>query len=345
LTGSKKKLDECLSVDERRALVEKSGGVGVSLRRQVDILSLSRRALYYQPIVPADEAELCQHINSIYAQHPFYGVRRIAVTLKQAGMVVNHKRVQRLMQRMGLQGIRPKPNLSRRRHDEQVYPYLLDGVKASYPNHIWGIDITYIPQPSGWLYLAAVIDWYSRYVISWSLEQSLAQPLVTSAVVQALKVARPTIFNSDQGGHFTSPQYLSLLQEQGVQISMDGKRRAIDNVLTERLWRSIKYEEVYLNEYRSPAEVRRRVGEYVQFYNEQRPHQSLGYRTPASVYWAKDNGDGNELTATNNQKGDAILKTASLWSQQWGTPQIKGQADLAIEVMKRGLQMEQRTSL
>jgi putative transposase len=128
-----------LSASERRELVEKSGGVGLSLRRQVDILSLSRRALYYQPIVPADEAELCQHINNIYRQHPFYGVRRIAVTLKQSGVLVNHKRVQRLMVKLGLQGIRPKPNLSRRRHDEQVYPYLLSGVEASYPNHIWGI--------------------------------------------------------------------------------------------------------------------------------------------------------------------------------------------------------------
>jgi putative transposase len=311
-----------LSVDERRALVEKSGGVGLSLRRQADILSLSRRALYYQPIVPADEAELCQHINNIYTQHPYYGVRRISVTLKQAGMVVNHKRVQRLMVKLGLEGIRPKPNLSQRRHDEQVYPYLLAGVEASYPNHIWGIDITYIPQPSGWLYLAAVIDWYSRYVVSWCLEQSLAQPLVTSVVTNALLVARPTIFNSDQGSHFTSPQYLSLLQAAGVQISMDGKRRAIDNVFSERLWRSIKYEEVYLNEYRNPAEVRRRVGEYVQFYNEQRPHQSLAYRTPASVYWSNANPGANEPTATNKQKGaDAILKTASLWSQQWGTPQ------------------------
>lgn len=147
-----------MSTSERRELVEKSGGAALSLRRQVDILSLSRRALYYQPKVPADEAELCQHWGSIYSQHPYYGVRRISVTLKQAGVLVNHKRVQRLMVKMGLEGIRPKPNLSRRRHDEQVYPYLLSGVEASYPNHIWGIDITYIPQPSGWLYLAAVID-------------------------------------------------------------------------------------------------------------------------------------------------------------------------------------------
>lgn len=288
-----------MSVDERRALVEKSGGVGLSLRQQTDILSLSRSVLYYQAKVPDDEAALCQHINHLYAQHPFYGVRRITVTLQQQGIVVNHKRVQRLMSEMGLQGIRPKPNLSRRRLDEQVYPYLLRGVKARYPNHIWGIDITYIPQPHGWLYLAAVIDWYSRYVISWCLEQSLAQPLVTSAVENALKVARPTIFNSDQGGHFTSPQYLGLLKAQGVQISMDGKGRAIDNVFTERLWRSIKYEEVYLNEYRNPAEVRRQVGEYVKFYNEQRPHQSLAYRTPASVYWSNDNPEVNEPTATN----------------------------------------------
>lgn len=317
----KKKLAACLSIDERRALVERSGGVGLSLRQQAEVLSLSRNALYYQAKVADDEAALCQYINNIYAQHPFYGVRRISVTLNKRGVVVNHKRVQRLMGELRLQGILPQPNLSRRRHDEQVYPYLLSGVEASYPNHIWGIDITYIPQATGWLYLAAVIDWYSRYVISWQLEQSLAQPLVTSTVASALQVARPTIFNSDQGSHFTSPQYLAQLQALGIQISMDGKGRAIDNVFTERLWRSIKYEEVYLNEYRSPAEVRRRVGEYVKFYIEQRPHQSLAYRTPASVYWSNGSPDVNEPTATNKQKAaDAILKTASLWSDDRGTP-------------------------
>ncbi|OPX83613.1 MAG: Integrase core domain protein [Pelotomaculum sp. PtaB.Bin104] len=162
----------------------------------------------------------------------------------------------------------------------RIYPYLLRGLTISYPNHVWGIDVTYIRLKHGWMYLVAILDWYSRYIVSWELDQVS----VISAVKLALVQAKPLIWNSDQGSHFTSPQYIQLLQDAGVQISMDGKGRATDNIFTERLWRSIKYEEVYLNDYISPKEARQRIGQYINFYNNERPHQSLGYKTPAEVY-------------------------------------------------------------
>ncbi len=167
----------------------------------------------------------------------------------------------------------------------KIYPYLLRHVTASYPNHVWGIDITYIRLRGGWLYLVAVLDWYSRYVVSWELDQTLEMPFVLAAVQRALSQAQPLIWNSDQGSHFTSPQYTQLLLDAGVQISMDGRGRALDNIFTERLWRTIKYEEVYLNEYASPRDARRSLAEYLDFYNHRRLHQALDYQTPAAVYY------------------------------------------------------------
>lgn len=188
------------------------------------------------------------------------------------------------MREMGIAGICPGPNLSKRRMEHQVFPYLLRGVTAYYPNHVWGVDITYIRLVRGWIYLVAILDWYSRYVVNWAMDQTLEIDFVLQAVKQALTQTKPKIFNSDQGSHFTSPQYIKLLQDAGTQISMDGKGRAIDNIFTERLWRSLKYEEVYLNEYNSPRQARHRVGDYLEFYNYHRPHLALDYRTPAEVY-------------------------------------------------------------
>lgn len=188
------------------------------------------------------------------------------------------------MREMGIAGICPGPNLSKRRMEHQVFPYLLRGVTACYPNHVWGVDITYIRLVRGWIYLVAILDWYSRYVVNWAMDQTLEIDFVLQAVKQALTQTKPKIFNSDQGSHFTSPQYIKLLQDAGTQISMDGKGRAIDNIFTERLWRSLKYEEVYLNEYNSPRQARHRVGDYLEFYNYHRPHLALDYRTPAEVY-------------------------------------------------------------
>lgn len=178
-----------------------------------------------------------------------------------------------------------RSNLSKRRHDHAIYPYLLTNVTATHPNQIWAVDITYIKLRQSWMYLVAFLDWYSRYVISWQIDDTLELPFVVDALQRALGVATPTICNSDQGSQFTSPQYLRVLEDAGVRISMDGKGRAFDNIFVERLWRSVKYEEVYLADYQSPRDVQVGLGRYFQFYNEQRPHQSLAYQRPAAVYF------------------------------------------------------------
>jgi putative transposase len=253
--------------------------------RQALLLGLSRASLYYHPQPPrAEELALKRRIDEIYTASPFYGVRRITAQLHQEGRVVNHKAVARHMREMGLTAIYPGPNLSCRNHQQGIYPYLLRGVPAHQPDHVWGVDITYIRLVGGWLYLVAVLDWYSRYIVAWELDQTLALPFVLAAMERALAGATPTICNSDQGSHFTSPQYTGLLSGAGVQISMDGRGRALDNVFTERLWRSIKYEEVYLHDYRTPREARTGLSRYIRFYNEERLHQALDYQTPAQVY-------------------------------------------------------------
>ncbi len=282
----KKNLASRLDRVERLALVERDQPA-LPLTIQADLLTLSRSSLYYQPRGPSpDEVALKHRIGAIYTQYPFYGSRRITVQLRREGLTVNRKAVQRHMREMGIAGVSPGPNLSRRNSEHRVYPYLLRDVTSAYPNHVWGIDVTYIRLRAGWLYLVAVLDWYSRYVVSWELGQTLALPFVLTATERALGQATPVIWNSDQGSHFTSPQYLQLLEAAGVQISMDGKGRALDNIFAERLWRTVKYEEVYLRDYASPREARQSLGTYLAFYNHTRPHQALGYRTPAEVYAA-----------------------------------------------------------
>jgi len=253
---------------------------------QAELLGVSRSSLYYRPRQPsAEEVALKHRIDAIYTQYPSYGSRRIAAHLRREGASVNRKAVQRHMREMGIAGICPGPNLSRRAHGEQVYPYLLGDVRASYPNHVWGIDVTYIRLRSSWMYLVAVLDWFSRYVVSWELDDTLQLPFVLSAAHRALAQAQPVIWNSDQGSHFTSPQYRALLRAADVQISMDGKGRALDNIFVERLWRSVKYEEVYPHDYATPREARVGLARYLAYYNHERPHQALSYRTPAEVYW------------------------------------------------------------
>lgn len=261
----------------------------LTLTEQADLLSLSRRSLYYRPTPPSAEEIAIKHaIDAIYTDQPSYGSRRIAVVLKQDyQLVVNRKAVQRHMRQMGIAGISPGLNLSQRHPEHRIYPYLLRGVTAAYPNHVWSIDITYIRLVAGWMYLVAVLDLYARYIVSWALEDTLELPFVLDAVTQALTRARPQIWNSDQGSHFTSPQYTQLLLDADVQISMDGKGRALDNIFIERLWRTIKYEEVYLREYGTPREARYGLSRYLLHYNEQRPHSALDYRTPAAVYFGQ----------------------------------------------------------
>ncbi len=272
---------------ERVALVDWGEGP-LPVSTQADLLSLNRSSLYYQPLPPsAEELGIKRRIDEIYTACPFYGSRKITVELNKE-MLINRKAVQRHMREMGLSAICPGPNLSKRHAEHAVFPYLLRNLTAARPNHIWGIDITYIRLRTGWLYLVAVLDWYSRYVVSWELDQTLEMPFVLDAVERALAQATPTIWNSDQGSHFTSPQYIDRLQQAQVRISMDGKGRALDNIFTERLWRTVKYEEVYLHEYANPKEARHQLVQYFEFYNHRRPHQALDYRTPAQLYFGQE---------------------------------------------------------
>ena len=258
------------------------------MRTQAELLSINRSGLYYQPVPPSPEEVAFKHrIDEIYTAHSYYGYRRIAAQLHREGQPINQKTVARYMQEMGLAAVYPGPNLSKRARQAAIFPYLLAKVTANTPNHIWGIDITYIRLRASWMYLVAILDWYSRFVVSWELDQTIQIPFVMEAMQRALERATPQICNSDQGSQFTSPQYTQLLLSHDVRISMDSKGRALDNVFTERLWRTIKYEEVYLNDYQSPREARERLRKYLRFYNEQRVHQSLEYRTPAEVYFAK----------------------------------------------------------
>jgi putative transposase len=253
---------------------------------QARLLHLNRSSLYYQPMPPSSEEVAFKHrIDEIFTDCPFYGYRKIAAQLHREGRAINEKTVAKYMREMGLMAIYPGPNVSKRAHQAGIYPYLLRNITASAPNHIWGIDITYIRLQKDWMFLVAVLDWYSRYIVSWQLDQTLSMPFVLEAVQKAFQYATPQIFNSDQGSHFTSTSYIDVLKQQNVRISMDGKRRALDNIFTERLWRTIKYEEVYIKEYDSPHTARMELTRYLHFYNEKRLHQSLNYRTPAEIYW------------------------------------------------------------
>jgi len=252
------------------------------ITQQAELLGINRSSLYYKPVQPSPEEVAIKHqIDELYTKYPFFGSRRIAKI-----MDINRKRVQRHMREMGIQAIYPGPNLSKRNLQHRIYPYLLKGVNITRPNQVWSIDITYIRLQNSWMYLTAIIDWYSRYIISWELDQTLEIGFVLDTVKRAFTIAIPEIFNSDQGSHFTSPKYINLLKEHpSIQISMDSKGRALDNIMIERFWRSFKYEEVYLKDYGTPREARRNIRDYMELYNEDRPHQSLDYKTPAAVYY------------------------------------------------------------
>ena len=254
-----------MSHEQRAALVERESSE-LPLTQQAELLSISRSSLYYQPREPsAEEIAIKHRIDELYTQYPFYGSRRIAAQMQREGVLINRKAVQRHMREMGIVAIYPGPNLSRRQHKEHVFPYLLRNLTIGAPNHVWGIDITYIRMQKGWMYLVAVLDWYSRYVISWELDHTLDMPFVLTAVQRALSRAVPVIWNSDQGSHFTSPQYQQLLRDAHVQISMDSKGRALDNIFTERLWRTVKYEEVYVHDYASPKQARQQLSTYIEY--------------------------------------------------------------------------------
>ena len=258
----------------------------LTLKTQVKLLGISYSSLFYQPVLPSSrELTIKRRIDEVYTAHPFYGSRKITAVLRPE-IMVSRPTVQAYMREMGIFALVPGPNTSQPAPQHQIYPYLLRQVSAEHPNHIWGIDITYIRLQHGWLYLTAVLDWYSRYIVSWSLSQTLEMEFVLAAVDDALLQTAPEIWNSDQGSHFTSPRYLERLQNANVSISMDGRGRALDNIFTERLWRTVKYEEVYLNEYDSPKEAYHQLATYFNFYNFERPHQALDYQSPAQAYGA-----------------------------------------------------------
>lgn len=268
----------------------RKGGLSLPLNRQAELLSISRASLYYKKALPSEREILLKHkIDEIYTAYPFYGYRRIHQQLEREGVSLNRKTVQSYMRQMGLEAIYPGPNLSKRDLAMRVYPYLLRGLPVTRPVQVYGTDITYIRLRQGWRYLVAVLDWYSRYVVSWELADTseIEFVLVLCAVERALSAGRPEIFNSDQGSHYTSPRYIELVKTAGSKVSMDGRGRALDNVFTERLWRSLKYECVYLNEFESPKQARQLIGEYFEFYNNVRVHQSLAYKTPAEVHFQR----------------------------------------------------------
>ncbi len=227
------------------------------------------------------------HIDAIYTESPFYGSRRIQAQLNRLGTKIGRRKVQSLMRKMGLEAIYPKPNLSKPNLEHKIFPYLLKNVVIDKPNQVWSTDITYIRMKKGWLYLVAVMDWFSRYVLSWELSNSLEIEFCLKSLRTALESEKPKIFNTDQGSQFTSSKFTSELQAEGILVSMDGRGRAFDNIFIERLWRSVKYEEVYIKEYFTVADAYRGIKDYFIFYNDRRLHQSLGYRSPREVHFAK----------------------------------------------------------
>jgi putative transposase len=269
---------------ERRALLEPS--IPPSMRRQCELLEVNRSSLYYTPLEPdAEELALMRRIDELHLKHPFFGSRMLTQTLKQQGYVINRKHVQRLMRLMDLESLAPKPKTSSPAHEHPVYPYLLRELTVCRVNQVWAADITYIPMARGFAYLMAIIDWYSRRVLAWRLSNTLETTFCVEALCEALSCFRaPEIFNTDQGAQFTADSFTHVLRDYGIKISMDGKGRCIDNVFVERLWRSLKYEEVYLNPYDSMEEGRMGIGRYFHFYNNERPHQALGYQTPVGFY-------------------------------------------------------------
>jgi putative transposase len=260
-------------------MVERPGPL--SLSRQCQLLGLNRAALYYQAApVDAYELELMALLDRQYLRTPFYGTRRMTAWLQTQGHAVNRKRVQRLMQRMGLAAIYQRPRTSRPASAHRIYPYLLRGLRIERVHQVWAADITYIPMARGFLYLVAVMDWVSRYVLAWRLSNLLDADFCIEALEEALRQGRPDIFNTDQGSQFTGDGFTGVLRGHGVAISMDGRGRFADNIFVERLWRSLKYEEVYLKAYENVAQARHGIAAYFEFYNHHRLHQALGYRTP-----------------------------------------------------------------
>ena len=273
----------------RRSLIECDHPT-LSVRRQCELLGLPRSTAYYAPIAEsADNLELMRQLDAVYLENPSYGSRMLTAVLNGSGWEVNRKRIQRLMRLMNIAGVTPKRRTSKPAPGHRIFPYLLRNVAVLRPDQVWSTDITYIPLRGGFVYLTAVMDWFSRYVLSWRLSNRLEGSFCLEALDEALKHGRPEVFNTDQGAQFTSEAFTNRLLSQAIAVSMDGRGRALDNVFIERLWRSVKYEEIYLRDYATTADVEEGLAMYFAKYNHERPHQALDCLTPAKVYeWGAD---------------------------------------------------------
>ncbi len=265
------------------------GHTEISLRRQCELLGVNRAGLYYEPVGESHQnLQLMRLLDEQYTRTPFYGSRKMVEWLATQGYAVNRKRVSRLRAVRGIEAVYPKPKLSQAGTGHRIFPYLLRGTTVARVNQVWSTDITYIRMAQGFVYLVAVMDWFSRFVLSWSLSLTMELEFCLEALRRALRRATPDIFNSDQGSQFTSEEFIGELEARRIAISMDGRGRCMDNIFVERLWRSLTYEEVYLKEYGSVIEARAGIQRYFRFYNHERLHQSLGYRTPAAIYLDRD---------------------------------------------------------
>ena len=275
-----------MSTAEKRGMIEPDHRL-LSIRRQCDLLGLGRSSYYRNPASESDEnLELMQLIDKEYTAHPFYGTRKMCDYLKRKGHTVNRKRVQRLMRLMGLASIAPRKRTSVPGVHHRIYPYLLRNIAITYPGQVWCSDITYIRLKRGFVYLTVVMDWYSRYVLSWEISVTMEESFCISTLERALRCNdHPEIFNTDQGAQYTGNGFTGVLKDHGIAISMDGKGRAMDNIMVERLWRTVKYEDIYIRDYESVTDLVAGLKRYFSFYNDERPHQSFGGMTPAEVYW------------------------------------------------------------
>jgi putative transposase len=292
----------------------------LSIARQCQLLGLARSSFYYQPVaVDPAELALLRRIDEQYLRTPFFGSRQMCAWLRRAGEMVNRKRMQRLMRRLGLQGAVPGPHTSRPHPEHVVYPYLLGHLCIDRPNLVWSSDITYVPMARGYLYLVAVIDWYSRYVLAWALSNTLEGRFCVEALEAALARGEPVVFNTDQGAQFTSEAFTGQLKQRQILISMDGRGRALDNVFIERLWRTLKYEDIYLRDYADGHALHHGLECYFAFYNHARPHSALGGRTPAEVHGAGSGGTGGEA-----EQADSVWTTRACrkrpCGQAWDNP-------------------------
>jgi len=314
---------------ERRLRMIEREHPRLSLVRQCALLGVSRSSVYYQARETSErDLELMALIDRQYLKTPFYGTRRMRVWLRGQGHVANRKRVRRLMRLMGITAIYQRPNTSKPTLGHKIFPYLLRGVTVDRVNQVWGSDITYIPMAHGFMYLVAIMDWYSRYVLAWRLSNTLDVEFCIDALEEALGKGTPEMFNTDQGSQFTSEAFTGILLKKGIQISMDGKGRCQDNVFVERLWRSLKYEEVYLKGYQRVPEARAGIDAYLGFYNEERPHQALGYRTPREVF--EMGRAGTVAMATEDSERGCIIQQQPVSYPQTATTKNTAGDDLIL---------------